>query len=308
MNSGKAHAPVLLFAYKRLGTLKRTVSALQNNLLAAESDLFIFSDQGKTPEDRTVVREVREYLHTITGFRIIRVFEAEKNKGLANSIISGVSHVIDQYGKVIVVEDDILTTPNFLSYMNEALDRYENTKKVFSISGYSFNLGEKKPLGYSCDTYFTNRGWPWGWATWRNRWEGIDWQMKDYPQFVNDALARREFAKGGSDLNAMLRKQMTGRLDSWAIRWYYHQFRAKGLTLYPIYSKVYNDGWDEYATHTSGANGRYYPLLDEEHSNAFAFPEQAEIHPYYQKKFNDKLGIRARIISRSQSLLQKILK
>jgi len=308
MNSGKAYAPVLLFTYKRLGTLKKTVSALQQNLLAAESDLFIFSDQGKTPEDKMLVNEIRDYLRTISGFRIIRIFEAEKNKGLARSIISGVSHVIDQYGRVIVVEDDLLTTPNFLSFMNEGLDRYAHTRKVFSISGYSFNLGNKRPDGYTYDIYFTNRAWPWGWATWKDRWDNIDWDMKDYPQFVNDAPARKAFAQGGSDLNAMLRKQMTGKLDSWAIRWYYHQFRTKGLTLYPILSKVYNDGWDEYATHTKGANGRYTPRLDETNAQIFRLPDQPLVHPYYQKKFSGKLGIKARIISRSQTFLQKILR
>jgi hypothetical protein len=301
-------APILLFTYKRLDTLKRTVTALAQNELAEQSDLFIFSDQGRREADKPAVKAVREYLQTIDGFRSIHIEEATKNRGLANSIITGVTSIINTYGRVIVLEDDILTTPNFLTFMNMALDKYQSEKKVFSISGYSFNLGMPDSYAHPYDTYFTTRGWSWGWATWKDRWTDIDWQVTDYADFVKNAAERRRFAEGGSDLNLMLKRQMNGQLDSWAIRWFYHQYKVQGLTLYPLLSKVYNDGFDDLATHTRGANNRYQPLLDETHHFSFNLPDKAEISGMYQKRFQQKLGIRARIISKYQTLIGNLLK
>ena len=302
------YAPVLLFTYKRLDTLKKTIAALLQNELAAESDLIIFSDQAKSQDDIETVKTVRAYLRTISGFKKIVINEASKNKGLANSIIQGVTDTINTYGKVIVVEDDILTTPNFLTFMNDSLSKYELEKKVFSIAGYSFNLGPANATNYPYDAYFIPRGWPWGWATWKDRWTGIDWQMKDYPSFSKNFIQRRKFSRGGSDLNLMLKRQMNGKLDSWAIRWFYHQFKVGGLTLYPILSKVYNDGFDEHATHTLGSNQRYKPLLDETSVFEFTLPPQANVDPSYYRKFRNKLSIKARIISKIQTLQKRLQK
>jgi hypothetical protein len=301
-------APILLFAYKRLETLQKTVNALAQNELAPRSDLFIFSDSGRRDEDKPAVRAVREYLQTVKGFRSVRIEEAIKNRGLANSIITGVTDIINSHGRAIVLEDDILTTPNFLTFMNAALDKYEQQPRVFSVSGYAFNLGLPDDGAYPWDTYFTTRGWSWGWATWKDRWTGIDWQVSDYAEFTKNAAERRRFAQGGSDLNLMLKRQMSGQLDSWAIRWFYHQYKVQGLTLYPILSKVYNDGFDELATHTRGSNQRYRPLLDETGATSFRMPDTAAITNLYQRRFQKKLGIRARILSKYQTLIGNLLK
>jgi len=301
-------APILLFAYKRLETLQKTVSALAQNELAPRSDLFIFSDSGRRDEDKPAVRAVREYLQTVKGFRSVRIEEAIRNRGLANSIITGVTDIINTHGRAIVLEDDILTTPNFLTFMNAALDKYEQQPRVFSVSGYAFNLGLPDDGAYPWDTYFTTRGWSWGWATWKDRWTGIDWQVSDYAEFTKNAAERRRFAEGGSDLNLMLKRQMSGQLDSWAIRWFYHQYKVQGLTLYPILSKVYNDGFDELATHTRGSSQRYRPLLDETGATSFRMPDVAAITNLFQRRFQKKLGIRARILSKYQTLIGNLLK
>lgn len=298
-------APIILFTYKRLGTLKKTINSLQENYLAKDSELFIFSDAPKSEIDFQKVALVREYLKTIDGFKKITVYESDINKGLAKSIIEGVSRIINIYNKVIVVEDDLSTTPNFLSYMNCCLNYYQTNKKVFSVSGYSFNLGVNNYYKY--DSYFLNRGWSWGWATWSDRWEKVDWLINDYAKFVLDRNAQKEFAKGGSDLNAMLRKQMTGNLDSWAIRWFYTQFKIKGLTVYPIYSKVFNNGFDNEATHTTGLSNRYIPILDPLNNTNFILPDTIEISKYYQKKFQIKMGVFSRIISKSENLISLFL-
>lgn len=299
-------APILLFTYKRLDTLKRTVKALQENTLASQSILYIFSDASKKKEDEAIVGSVRSFLRTITGFKKVEIYESEKNQGLANSIIRGVSQKIKIYGKVIVLEDDLETTPNFLAFMNISLNKYENHNKVFSISGYSFNLGTK--TAEESDAYFLNRGWSWGWATWKDRWEDVDWAVTSYNTFINDREARSAFALGGSDLNKMLDSQMAGQLDSWAVRWFYHQFRNAGLTLYPLYSKVFNDGFDQNATHTTGSNSRYLPLLDTELKSDFSLPEKIDVNAHYQKQFQKKMGIFSRIISKLETIFQSLFK
>jgi len=189
--------------------------------------------------------------------------------------------------------------------MNDCLHLYEKDKNAFSVSGYSFDLGINKDDVN--DGYFLNRGWSWGWATWKDRWNAVDWQVKDYTQFVKDSKARNLFAEGGSDLNAMLDKQMSGELDSWAIRWFYHQFKTNGLTIFPLKSKVYNDGFDQDATHTTGSNSRYLPYLDTEYKYNFKLPEVVSISSYYQKQFQSKMGIWSRIVSKIETVFKKLV-
>lgn len=294
--------PILLFTYKRLDALKKTIEALAANELADQSNLYIFSDGPKSQKDQKAIQEVRAYLKTVEGFKNINIKASEVNKGLANSIISGVSEIMELSDSVIVMEDDLLTTSNFLIFMNNALSKYENEQKVFSVSGYSMNLNQD--INKPSETYFLNRGWSWGWATWKSRWENVDWEMKDYESFKKDKNKKSEFAKGGSDLNKMLRNQMEGALDSWAIRWFYYQFIVNGLTLYPVYSKVYNNGFDQLATHTTGSNSRYLPLLDKDLSNEISFPKSIEISQEYQKAFIRNMSVKARIRSKVESIFQ----
>lgn len=296
-------APILLFTYIRLDTLIETVKALKENILAKDSDLYIFSDGPKKEADVQKVNKIRTYLNSIEGFKNVFISESTLNKGLASSIISGVSEVMSFSDSVIVLEDDLITTPNFLTYMNSALHKYEETSKVFSISGYSFDLGAQSKSQE--ESYFLNRGWSWGWATWKDRWIAIDWNVSDYNTLKNSKNRRRKFAQLGSDVNTMLKRQMEGSLDSWAIRWFYHQFKIDGITLYPLYSKVYNDGWDAHATHTSGSNKRYLPLLDTNHSLNIQFPEINEVKKKYQNRFLRKMGIKARIFSKLETMFLK---
>ena len=202
----KSLAPVVLFCYNRLDTLSQTVDALKKNFLARDSELYIFSEAAKNNSDIIEVDKVRAYVKTIAGFKLVTVYEATENKGLANSIIYGVSKIFKEHNELIVLEDDLVTSPNFLNYMNDSLTRFKENQSVFSISGYSFNLR----TNFQSEFYFLNRGWSWGWATWKNRWEKTDWNVSDYESFSFDRESQRQFAKGGSDLNQMLKKQMKG--------------------------------------------------------------------------------------------------
>lgn len=241
--------PIVIFTYRRLN-IEKVINSLLKNNLALESDLIIYSDGNKNQEDLKDILEVRKYLHTISGFKSIDIIESETNKGLANSIISGVSEVINKYGKAIVLEDDLIVSNDFLEYMNEALDYYENNDRIWSISGYGPNLPELN--NYDKDIYLSPRSTSWGWATWQDRWEKTDWSIKDYDSIKNSKQLQSEFNLGGDDLYKMLELQMLGKIDSWAIRWCYNQFKYNKYAIYPKFSKIINDGFnDNVGTHNS---------------------------------------------------------
>ena len=154
-------APIVLFVYNRLNHTKRTIEALKNNFLAEKSELFIFSDGPKRKEDVIKVKEVRKYIHHLTGFKQVNVMERAENYGLAQSIVTGVNEIISQYGKVIVLEDDLITDINFLTYMNEGLIKYQEDTRVFSVTGYSYlKKGPSEP-------FFLKICSSWSWGTWK---------------------------------------------------------------------------------------------------------------------------------------------
>ena len=259
-------APVVVFAYNRKDHLEKTLTALNKNRLAEESELFIFSDGSRTEEGRERVQAVREYIEEfrkVSRFCKTTVFYAEKNKGLANSVISGVTSVIDQFGKVIVVEDDLLTSLDFLEYMNQALEYYEKNDQIWSVSGYAPPLPCLE--AYPEDVFVGRRMATWGWATWKNRWETVDWDVKDYPEFIRNKKLRKEFDQAGPDMTYMLMRQMNGFQDSWAIRWTYQQFKEKMYTLYPRESRVFNLGMDGSGVHCS-ATDRFEVEMKEDHA------------------------------------------
>jgi hypothetical protein len=296
-------APIVLFTYKRLTTLQQTVGALAANFLAEQSDLIIYSDGPKKQEDEPIIQEIRMYLQTITGFKSLRIHESTTNKGLANSIITGVSEVMAEYHKAIVLEDDLITSTNFLDFMNAGLNEYEQQKNVYSISGYAFDF---KNQTIHEDAYFLNRSWPWGWATWEDRWTDCDWNLSQYKDFSTNKKARREFSSLGSDVNAMLRKQWEGDLDSWSIRWIFHIFQKNGYVLYPTVSKVDNNGWDFFATHTNGRKNRYITPIDTSNNTVFNLPLHIKINERIQRSFQIKMGFIARGTNKFVELLLSI--
>lgn len=284
-------APVLLFTYKRLAQTRQTIAALQQNFLAPESELFVFSDGPKTENDREEVRAVRDYIRSVNGFKKITVLESPLNKGLAGSIIGGTTQLINEYGQVIVLEDDLVTSRNFLSFSNQALQYYKNHSQVFSIGGYSRPM---KGL-QSNATYVTTRGTSWGWATWKERWEKIDWSVKDYPQFAKNSTLRRQFNRMGSDLAGMLDKQMQGKISSWAIRWNYHQFKNNLVTVFPATSKISNIGFGEAASHTKGKYNQFATELDNTDTTDFIFTDNLDMDQAVIRQFIKPFSIQQRI-------------
>ena len=238
-------APIVVFTYNRPNHTQRTVESLLKNPLANKSDLIIFSDAAPTPSQRQAVDEVRSYLTELTGFRSIKVIHRDKNFGLAESIIQGVTEVLQHSEKVIVLEDDMVVSPYFLEYMNEALEQFVDDDRVISVHGYVYPVDIELP-----EAFFIRGADCWGWATWRRGWA----LFNSNGQYLLDELVRRhliqEFAYNGAYpfLN-MLKEQIKGENNSWAVRWYASAFLANKLTLYPGRSLVNNIGNDGSGTH-----------------------------------------------------------
>lgn len=252
-------APIVLFAYDRPEHARLTLEALAANEGAAESDLCVYSDGPKPGQPDGAVRAVREYLGSVTGFKTVTVVERETNMGLANSVIAGVTEALSRFPSVIVIEDDLVTTPNFLHFVNSALSTYEPRPDVFSVTGYNYPL--EMPPTYREDAYLSYRGSSWGWGTWRDRWSKVDWAVGDYAEFLADPREQELFRRGGDDLPQMLDMQMSGELDSWSIRFDYAHYKYDAFCLHPVVSKVENIGFDGSGVHC-GDSGDYDVELD----------------------------------------------
>ena len=285
-------APICLFVYNRKSQALKTLEALQNNYLASQSDLFIFSDGPKNPGGADKIAELREEIKKADGFLSVTISEAPKNMGLSKSIIAGVSSVLKKYGKVIVLEDDLITSPNFLDFMNQALEFYENNPKIFSVSGYTLDLPGLK--NNSRDFYTGFRASSWGWGTWADRWDKVDWEVTGYDRFKKDFLQQYRFMRGGSDMPGMLRDQMKGKIDSWAIRWCYDQFNKDMLTIFPTTSKLINIGFGPDATHTK-KTARFFTTLDTNQKREFAFDNDIEAEKKLISQFRNKFSILNRL-------------
>ena len=303
MDSNSTLSPICLFVYSRLPETKQTVESLQRNMLASESQLFIFSDGAKSSNSIADVDAVRQYIRTISGFAGVTIYESEVNKGLANSIISGVTQIVNRFGRVIVLEDDLLLSGNFLCFMNEALDFYENKKKVLNVSGYSFTLNY--PAGYKYDVAFSLRFASWGWAIWKDRWELIDWELKDYASFCWNVLKLLKFSRGGSDLCQMLYRQMNGKIDSWAIRFDYHHYKYDYLDVFPVVSKVQYNGFNTEATHTVKKCDTYDTLLDSSDQFAFSFADDIRMDASIRRQFYNHYSLWSRLRDKISQLSWK---
>jgi hypothetical protein len=290
-------APICLFTYNRPYLTRQTIEALQKNTLAHKSDLIIFSDGAKNDKAGPLVLLVRNYIHSVSGFKSVTVIESNRNKGLANSIISGVTQIIERYEKIIVLEDDLVTSPNFLDFMNQALNFYEKNEKIFSISGYTLDLPSLKKT--TKDYYLGYRASSWGWGTWKDRWVNVDWEINDLSSLIWNPLKHLRFLRGGSDLSLMLWRQKKGIIDSWAVRWCYHQSKNDLLTVFPSKTKLISLGFGDSATHTKKTN-RFDVKLDDSQQNTFIFDFKLKINKKIVREFRKKFSIIARIKDKFQ--------
>lgn len=269
----KKLAPIALFVYNRPDHARRTIDALKQNALAQDSDLFVFSDAPKNAAAERAVAEVRKYIGEVSGFKSVTLVERSTNFGLAKSVIDGVGSICNEYGTVIVLEDDLLTTPYFLQYMNDALCEYESSEEVISIHGYIYPTGYELP-----ETFFLRGADCWGWATWKRGWDQFQPDAEKLLAALLEKKLGRAFDFGGNnDYMGMLRDQISGRVNSWAIRWYASAFLANRLTLYPGVSLVQNIGNDDSGTHSEATDQFKVELSNREPQVGGIAIEQSEL-------------------------------
>ena len=267
------------------------------NPLYEESEKFVYIDGPRSEDERHKVDEVIAVAKNITH----NVSISPVNKGLGSSIIAGVSAVLEKYGKAIVLEDDLVFTPNFLSYMNQALEFYEDDNRIISICGYGLKI--KHPKGYRGDVYLSGRSSSWGWATWRDRWQQIDWDILDWNELSADRARQKAFNKNGSDMFAMLKDYMEGRNHSWAIRFCYNQFKLGMYSVSPFLSKVNNEGFGENATNCKQRYSRFKIDIDTTGTYTFVFDKNIVPNKKIEKECYHYHSLVLRVYSRVRKIL-----
>ncbi|MBN1971002.1 MAG: glycosyltransferase [Candidatus Delongbacteria bacterium] len=258
-------SPIVLFVYNRPWHTKQTVEALQKNDFACESELFIYSDGAKTEKDIEKVIEVRDYIKTISGFKSITIIERDKNWGLADSIIDGVTEIVNKYGRIIVLEDDIVTSKYFLKFMNESLEFYEKEIKVWHISGWNYPIKNKCPN----DVFFWRLMNCWGWATWKDRWAFFNKDInKIFESFSKSDIRKFDLENTGVFWNQVLMNSKR-KINTWAIFWYASIFMNNGLCLNPCISFVKNIGLDNSGTNCTKNKSLDIDILNQNSSFSF---------------------------------------
>lgn len=268
-------APLAVCAFNRASTLQTTLDALRANELASATHLYIYIDGPRAGVDGEAAKvdEVVAVARATEGFKSVTVTISSENKGLAASITGAATQLLNEYGRVIMVEDDLYCSRSFLSYMNIMLDAYEADPRVMQVSGYGCKIS--RPRGYNYDIYLNRRAHSWTWATWKDRWETVDWEVKDFDQLAASRSAIKAFNRGGSDLFGMLKGWKEGRNNSWYIRFNYAMHKQGRYTVCPVRSLVRNDGFGDGATHCSNYN-RYKVDFEDEHMGTFAMPARPD--------------------------------
>jgi hypothetical protein len=239
-------APIIVFCYNRPWHLEQTLDALSRNELVDQSTLYIYCDgpkDGASEEQRQTINEVRQVARKRQWCKEVYVVEREENVGLMNNIVGAVTEIVNQYGRVITMEDDIITSKGYLRFMNEALELYKDDEQVMHISGYMWPHKHRLP-----DTFFYELPYPGGgWATWQRAWQ----HYMDDTKSLYDYWCTRwdEFNKFGDNyLQKQLEANYHGKMKTWFIKWHAVMLQRGALTLYPGQSLTNNIGFDDQAT------------------------------------------------------------
>lgn len=298
-------APIVLFAYARPDHLKQTLEALQRNIFAPQSELYIYVDAPKKDASLDVVQannEVKQLVRQNKWCGKVVIIEQTENKGLARSIRDGVTEVVERYGRVIVMEDDLVTSSAFLTFMNKALAFYEFYPAVFSIGGYTYPKNKMSiPSDYQYDTYACLRNCSWGWATWKNRWDKIDWEAKNYNSLKQSIAIREAFNRMGDDEFEMFFSQQEKGLNIWSILFTMAHFENHAVAIIPCESYVNNVGLDG-----SGENCSTQPALRHDHLCEIESPhfldiiyeDKRIINAFYNVNCRQRLPKWKRVINR----------
>lgn len=273
------YAPIILFVYNRINHTKRTVEALLQNDSADSSDLYIYADGPKlnaSEEEKQKILEVRQYIRTITGFHSIKIIEQPNNKGLDPSEIDAITDVIDLYGKVIVLEDDVIVHPFFLRFMNEALEYYKDNKRVNSIGSYTPQIPYLNQ--FNKDVYASYRTATVGWATWKDRWDLCVWD-KEYILDKYLSCNKLKYNRGGDDLYDNLQDYLKGLTDAWDARWQFSTYENNSVCIRPVKSLSYNIGFDGSGVHCGIIENEQmiFPTLYDNEEYQFLFEKKIKV-------------------------------
>lgn len=252
-------APIALFVYNRPQHTLQTLEYLKKNELASASNLYIFSDGAKTPQDEAKVAEVRKIIGHVSGFQSVEVIERSENAGLANSIIAGVSKLVREYGQVIVFEDDLISSVQTLNYFNHALEHYREVDRVMHIGSYMFPIQNQ----HLPETFFFRAATSWGWATWERAWTHFEPDIDKLIDQFDEAKITAFAIDNTMNYWKQIQQFKSGKNNSWAIRWYASIFLMNGLTLNPSQSLVRNIGHDGTGVH-SGINNIYEVAINQQ--------------------------------------------
>lgn len=251
-----ALAPVVLFVYSRLEHTKRTIEALLQCKGVEETELYVFCDAPNptaTAEQLAEIYATHAYLKTQKeGFAQIHLEISQEHRGAGKAIIRGISVVLAKCGKCIILENDMEVEPLFLAYMNKGLEAYKDDKKIYGISSTSYKF--QLPWWYKKDLFLLTRPESWGWATWKDRWEDVDWKVKDFDELAQNKGLQEKFNIGGNDLYIMLKDQMEGRTDTWDLQWAWYIFKKKGYFVYSRWCFQHNCGFDGSGKHCGTNN------------------------------------------------------
>lgn len=261
-------APIALFVYNRPDHTRKTLESLIKNPGFTDSLLYVFCDGAKSEKDAEAVQSTRSLIHSYELKNAI-VIENEYNKGLAKSIVDGINHVLRNHDRIIVLEDDCVTSPDFLHFMNTCLSKYEPNEKIMSISGYTPFI--KLPEDYPYDLYFSYRFSSWGWGTWGRAWKYYSNDPNILKVIDSSDSIKEKVDRAGLDLYPMLRRQVNGKTNSWAVFWAINIIMKEGLSINPVKSRIMNTGRDGSGTHCS-TDKRYDVQINQKKPGKIAFP------------------------------------
>jgi len=285
-------SPIIVSVYDRYAHFKRCIESLQKNSIASESILYVVSDAAYKNEHADSILKVREIANHITGFKEVRNIFREKNLGATKSVLPIIKEALDTYGSFIFLEDDIVVSTDFLQYMNDGLDYYKEDPRIMAVCGFKamFDL----PKSYDKDVYFYPCNSPWGFASWKEKWNTVNQDYFDrYSELKKDPKKYKEFTSIGFYIKGILQADSRKEIVAGDLRVYYHMFQNHMCSVFPVVSKTQNWGFDGTGEHcdnkkawwakppldTRNASTRFIPFI--EYNN-----ELLKNHRRFQDKIN----------------------
>jgi hypothetical protein len=295
------YAPIILFCFKRIDTLTKCVEHLKLCPESIHSDLYIYSDAARNDQEFNQVNVVRNFIKNINGFKSLKIINREVNMGVDYNIIQGIQEMAEKFESIIVVEDDLVVSNQFLHFMNAGLSHLMNFEKVLSVSAFNY---VKIPQDYKYDCYFAQRTNPWGWATWSHKIKEVDWDLALTDNFLTNPSEKKPFNKWGSDRSRMLRRTLEGEIRAWDIRLDYYQHKRDLISAYSIKNLVVNIGFNsEDASNTNGYN-RFKVKHENFTKFSFLFPDFIVLNSTISRRFIIKNSFFSRLFTSFFKLLK----